>query len=54
MGKSRYEAKHLKYSSARDYEGINGLIEVENLGSRMHFHRRRMGTRKLISIPHQV
>ncbi len=23
------EAKHWRYSSARDYEGIDGLIEVE-------------------------
>jgi hypothetical protein len=29
MGRSRYEAKHWRYSSARDYEGIDGLIGVE-------------------------
>jgi hypothetical protein len=29
MGRSRYEAKHWRYSSARDYKGIDGLIEVE-------------------------
>jgi hypothetical protein len=29
MERSRYEAKHWRYSSARDYEGIDGLIEVE-------------------------
>jgi len=23
------EAKHWRYSSARDYEGVNGLLEVE-------------------------
>ncbi|MBN2249989.1 MAG: transposase, partial [Campylobacterales bacterium] len=23
------EAKHWRYSSARDYEGVNGLLEIE-------------------------
>ena len=25
------EAKHWRYSSARDYEGINGLVEIERM-----------------------
>jgi len=34
------DAIHWRYSSARDYEGIDGIIEVE-ISSRIHSHRGR-------------
>ena len=40
------EATHWRYSSARDYEGIERWRDFGNLGSCMHPHRGRMGTRK--------